>query len=227
MKNELQKIDMNNSVLLFYDTIGSDYAEKYFHEFDYKPFDRSILERFADLTRSGGCVCDMGCGPGEVARFLKDGDVDVFGLDLSETMLEHARRLSPDIEFRRGDMLRLELQDESLAGIAAFYAIVHFSTDQVRTAFREFHRVLASGGFLLIAFHIGDETLHIEEAFGRKVSVDFVYFEPEFLREALVQIGFHIQEVQVRPPYPDVEHPSRRAYLIASKPEVSDGDREI
>jgi ubiquinone/menaquinone biosynthesis C-methylase UbiE len=212
------EVENKNPVRRFYDVVAPEYAEKYFHEFDHKPFDRSILERFAGLTRSKGRVCDAGCGPGEVARFLKDLAVDACGLDVSERMLEEARRLSPDIEFNQGDMLHLYLPDETLAGIAAFYAIVHFSENQVRTAFREFHRVLSPGGALLIAFHAGNETLHIEEAFGRKAGVDFVFFNPDFIQEALIGAGFTIDETHLRDPYPEVEYPSRRAYLWASKP---------
>jgi ubiquinone/menaquinone biosynthesis C-methylase UbiE len=133
-------------------------------------------------------------------------------------MIQEAGRLSPDIEFKRGDMLHLVLPDETLAGIAAFYAIVHFTEDQVRTAFREFHRVLSPGGILLTAFHIGNETLHVEEAFGRKVSMDLMFFNPDRIREFLIEAGFQIAESHIRYPYPDVEYPSRRSYLLALKP---------
>ncbi|HET6218015.1 MAG TPA: class I SAM-dependent methyltransferase, partial [Acidobacteriaceae bacterium] len=51
----------------------------------------------------------MGCGPGHVARYLRNAGVTVFGLDLSTGMLEQARQLNPDISFREGNMLALEL----------------------------------------------------------------------------------------------------------------------
>jgi SAM-dependent methyltransferase len=69
-----------------------------------------------------------------------------WGADISEEMLRQARRLHPSIEFRREDMLRLGLDDGSLGGIVAFYAIVNFSADQVDQGLRECRRVLAPGG---------------------------------------------------------------------------------
>jgi hypothetical protein len=40
-------------------------------------------------------------------------------------MVEQDRRLNPDISFQVGDMLSLNLEDETLAGIVGFYAIVN------------------------------------------------------------------------------------------------------
>jgi SAM-dependent methyltransferase len=217
MKKGISEIE-ENPIRRFYDAVACEYAEKYFHEFDHKPFDRSILDRFAGLVRSRGRVCDMGCGPGEVARFLKDRAVDVFGLDMSERMLDEGRRLSPDIEFTSGDFLDLDLQDGALGGIAAFYAVVHLSMDRVRDAVREWYRVLAPGGVLLIAFHTGDSTIHLDEAFGKKVSADFVFLNPDRVREVLELTGFQIAEAHMREPYPEVEYASHRAYQMAIKP---------
>lgn len=145
-----------------YDRIADEYARHLFHELDGKPKDRELLLRFAALAGDGK-VCDMGCGPGHVARFLRDnGDQQVSGLDLSPVMLEHARRLNPDIEFEEGDMLSLPLADNSLAGITAFYAIVNIPEDSLPAVFREMIRVLQPGGLLLLAFHVGHEVLRPE-----------------------------------------------------------------
>jgi ubiquinone/menaquinone biosynthesis C-methylase UbiE len=86
-------------------------------------------------------VCDMGCGPGQVARYLHEAGAPVFGLDLSPQMLEQARQLNPGISFREGNMLALDLQDRTLAGIAAFYAIVNIPKDSLPLVFREMERV--------------------------------------------------------------------------------------
>ena len=80
------------------------------------------------------------------------------------------------------------------------------------------YRVLAPGGLLLVAFHVGDETVHLDEWWDIPVSVEFYFFEPAEIEARLVAAGFTIEEHHVREPYPDVEHPSRRAYLLARKP---------
>ena len=101
-------------------------------------------------------MCDLGCGPGHIARFLHNAGADVFGLDLSPGMLEEARRLNPEIAFRQGNMLDLDLPDNSLAGIVAFYAIVNLPRAAVPQTFHEMARVLKPAGLLLLSHHIGE-----------------------------------------------------------------------
>ena len=110
-----------------YDRIADEYALRIFNELQHKPLDRDLLNRFAAKMAGHGQVCDMGCGPGQVARYLRDAGTTVFGLDLAPKMLEQARRLTPDISFREGNMMALDIPDRTLAGIAAFYAIVYGS----------------------------------------------------------------------------------------------------
>ncbi len=56
--------------------------------------------------------------------------------------------------------MALDLQDGTLAGIAAFYAIVNIPQESLPLIFREMERALQPGGLLLLAFHTGDEVLH-------------------------------------------------------------------
>jgi hypothetical protein len=72
-----------------------------------------------------------------------------------------------------------------------------------------------------MAFHIGDDVVHLDEWWGRPVSVDFTFFRPEVVVGFLKSAGFEVGEVVEREPYPDVEHPSRRAYVFAEKPRDS------
>ena len=202
-----------------YDRLANEYARHLFHELEHKPLDRQLLDRFASDLAGRGELCDMGCGPGQVARYLRDRGAEVSGLDLSLGMLEQARQLNPDIQFRQGDMLALELPDESYAGIAAFYAIVNIPLASLPLALGEMHRVLKGGGLLLLAFHVGDETVRPEELWGRPVSIDFFFFPIKLIRQSLEAVGFLIEDVVEREPYaPEVEHQSRRAYIFARKP---------
>jgi SAM-dependent methyltransferase len=207
------------SIRASYDQIADEYAHRLFHELERKPLDRELLTRFAAEVRGLGRVCDTGCGPGHVARFLHDAGASVFGLDLSPRMVEQARQLNPEIPFQEGDMMALDLADASLAGIKAFYAIVNIPEASLPLAFREMARVLQPGGLLLLAFHAGSEAIHAEELWGRRVSIDFFYFQPAAIRQLLESAGFAIEEIVEREPYaPDVEHQSRRAYIFARKP---------
>lgn len=211
--------DVTHSIRKSYDELANEYTRRIFNELEQKPFDRELLDRLAAEVTDIGEVCDMGCGPGHVARYLHEAGASVFGLDLSPGMLEQARQLNPDISFREGNMLELDLQDATLAGIAAFYAIVNIPQESLPVVFREMQRVLRPGGLLLLAFHLGDETLHEDELWGKRISMDFFLFRPAAIRRQLEDAGFVIEEIIERGPYPpDVEYQSRRAYIFARKP---------
>ena len=206
-----------NSIRESYDRIAEEYAHRISDELQHKPLDRELLDRFARHTKGRGEVCDMGCGPGHVARYLRDAGASVFGLDLSSGMLEQARKLNPDIPFREGNMMSLDIPGGTLAGVAAFYAIVNIPKPSLPFVFREFQRVLRTGGLLLLAFHMGDGVLHEDELWGQKISMDFLFFQPAGIRLGLEAAGFTIEEVIEREPYPEVEYRSRRAYIVATK----------
>src|ERR1700747_3391532 len=128
--------EITQSIRESYDRIAEEYARELFGELQHKPLDRQLLDRFAARVAERGQVCDMGCGPGQVARYLRDAGAAGFGLDLSPRMVEQARRLTPDISFREGNMMALDLPDAALAGIAAFYAIVNIPEESLPSVFR-------------------------------------------------------------------------------------------
>jgi ubiquinone/menaquinone biosynthesis C-methylase UbiE len=132
-------------------------------------------------------------------------------------MLAQAAALSPGIEFLRGNLFELPLEDRSLAGIAAFYALVNYDIDSVDRAFSEFYRVLDVGGILLLAFHTGNNELYrAENFFSTGLVLDFCFFSPDDIISKLQYAGFSIEEAVVRYPYKE-EHPTKRAYILAKK----------
>jgi SAM-dependent methyltransferase len=208
-----------------YDRVVDDYVENVFDELKDKPLDRQLLDRFALRVRRLGTACDLGCGPGHVARYLHERGAAVRGIDLSPEMVKMARQLNPEIEFDQGNMLALDLPDESLGGIAAFYSIIHVPPEEVVAALRECHRVLKPGGLVLLAFHVGQEVKHLDEWYGHAVQADFYFFRPEAMTVYLREAEFEVEESIQRAPYEGVEYASQRAYLVAHKRHLPPGSR--
>jgi SAM-dependent methyltransferase len=205
-----------------YDRVAVEYVQRIYDELKHKPLDRELLDRFAARVPRAGSACDLGCGPGHVTRYLHERGVKISGVDLSPEMVEWAKRLNPGIEFRQGDLGALNDEDQAWDAVVAFYSIIHTAPDWVVDALREIKRVLRPGGLFLLAFHIGDDVVHLGEWWGENVSVDFFFFRSEQMRCFLESAGFAVEEIIEREPYPEVEHPSRRAYVFANVPTETD-----
>ena len=145
-----------------YDALADEYVAHIYHELEHKPLDREWLARFSAAVGTPGPICDLGCGPGHVARYLHEQGAQVLGMDLSPRMIEWARQLNGGIEFRVSNMAALEVADGIWGGIVAFYSIIHLPPTQIAAVLRESWRVLRPGGEVLLAFHVGDKVRHID-----------------------------------------------------------------
>jgi len=211
MGQNIQKVEN------LYNTVATEYAEKFSGEHEKKPKDQEILRRFSQKIMDRKPVWDFGCGPGQTTKYIQNLGVKISGLDLSDQILEQAKTIHPEIHFRKGNILDLEFGNDSIAGVVAFYAIVHFKEKQVGIALREIFRVLQPGGIFLFTYHIGEETIHLDEFLGKKVDIDFMFFSTDFILSCLKDSGFNKIEIIERDPYTDVEYESRRAYVFCNK----------
>ena len=141
-----------------YDTVAVSYADQLRDALAGEPYPRAALALFADMVHAvgGGPVADVGCGPGHVTAHLHELGVDAFGIDLSPVMIDVARRDHPHLRFEVGSMTDLDLADASVAGLLAFWSLIHVPDDAIPTVFGQFRRALRPGGPLLLGFHVGD-----------------------------------------------------------------------
>jgi SAM-dependent methyltransferase len=200
-----------------YDTDAAGYAAEVRGLLDERPYLRASLTLFADLVNEGerGPVADVGCGPGYVAAYLHDIGVDAFGIDLSPEMVAVARRDHPEVSFEVGTMTNLDLADGSLAGIIAFWSVIHVPDDAVPGVFEEFGRVLRPGAPVLIGFHVGDETRHTDKGYtGRRINLDSHRRRPSTVARWLREAAFTMEaELVMRP---DEEVPGAILFARAS-----------
>ncbi|ANZ37799.1 hypothetical protein BBK82_18755 [Lentzea guizhouensis] len=156
-----------------YDIVAASYARLLPDAHDGRPLDAAITRAFAELA--SGRIGDLGCGTGRITRHLHELGLDAFGVDLSDGMLDQARQHHPHLDFRQGDITELDLEDESLGGAVVWYSTVHMPAQDV--PWREFHRVLQPGGFLLHAFKAGNQKRHLGHAYGHDVDLDVYWHD--------------------------------------------------
>jgi SAM-dependent methyltransferase len=131
-------------------------------------------------------------------------------------MVGVARRDYPGLRFDTGTMTDLARVDGELAGIVAWYSIIHLPPAVLPKVFGEFHRVLAPGGHLLLGFHVGDERRRKEEGYGgHRMSLDVHLLPPERIAGLATRAGLVVQATLLSEP----EHlPVPQASLLVRKP---------
>ena len=115
------------------------------------------LERFVELLPEGGVVLDVGCGAGRpVDEYLVAQGYSVHGLDLSERMIELARKQVPQATFEVRDMLDLAAGEFRVDGVVAFYSIFHTPRDRHQRLLDTLASFLSPGGVMLVTMGAGE-----------------------------------------------------------------------
>ena len=208
------------NVTAAYDAVATAYALEFGTELEGKPFDRWLLARVAQLAGIDP-VADVGCGPGQVTRFLAEAGASVSGFDVSPGMVEEARLGSPDLGFEVADfrgLMRPRLAP-AWGAIVAWYAVIHLAESELASAVAGLARVLRPGGWLALATHVGDAVHHVEEFLGEPVQLDFVLHDATAVREAVAAAGLEVVEWYIRGPIAGAEAQTDRIYILARKPD--------
>jgi trans-aconitate methyltransferase len=162
-----------------------------------------------------GPVLDLGCGPGRITAHLAGLGLDVSGADLSPAMVAEAGRRYPDLRFTVARLDAPGVPDGSLAGLVAWYSLIHVPSVDLPRTLRAVTNALAPGGYLQLAFHHGRDHRTITEAYGHVLDLDAWHLDPDDLTPALAEVGLEVTATVVRAP----EGPERsaQAYLLARK----------
>ncbi|MBY0434601.1 MAG: class I SAM-dependent methyltransferase [Cyclobacteriaceae bacterium] len=154
---------------------------------------------------------------GHISKYLADYGFKTIGVDLSPRMIQKANELYPGVSFEVADMRAMRFPDGYFSGVLALYSIIHFDYQTINDVFTEINRVLIGRGGFLLSFHLGNEVMTRHEFLGEAVTIDLHLLQVEQIRQLLVTNGFNVIEIIERYPNPEIEYPSKRAYLLATK----------
>lgn len=178
-------------VVASYDRVASAYAEHLGGSLVDKPFERWLLTQVVESVGTGP-VADVGCGPGQVAGFLAGAGVQVTGFDVSAGMIDQARRRFPGLDFQVADLRSLP-RPRTASGwcaVLGWFTTGELAPSELRPAFDSLRRVLAPGGWLVLAIEAGEQVRHIDRWWGIPVDLDVVQHDPRQVVAALRQSGF-------------------------------------
>lgn len=153
---------------------------------------QKFITGFSALLKPHAQILDLGCGPGNVARFLLDQNkgYHLLGVDLSPEMLRLARRNVPQATFVLSDLRNWE-PDQKFDAIISSFSIIHLSDPEARELLRKTFDWLNAGGYLYVNFMEGS-TAGYELASFSEQPIFFNYYQAETFTQNLQEIGYHL-----------------------------------
>ena len=199
-----------------YSAVADDYEAAFAHDLERLPVDTAVLDDAIERSPEHRLVLDVGCGPGQVGAYIAARGVRVVGVDLAPEMLAVAHRRTPLLPVAVADMRSLPLRSRSCGGVVSYYSVQHVVRSELPIVLRELGRVLVDGGVLVIATHLGEGEIVIDEFLGHDIEpVGGTFYDRAELEHVLTGAGFDIEDVRERDPLKH-EYPSRRIYLTAA-----------
>ena len=155
-------------------------------------FWRPQFEKFQNLLPAGR-ILDVGCGTGRDAILFTQAGYDYVGIDLSDKMLEQARRSVPRAMFRKMSMYSLDFPFHSFDGFWASASLLHVPKKNLGIVLAEIRKVVKPGGIGFFAMKEGEG----EKMIRGKLPGDerfFAFYQERELLAALEKAGFRVLE---------------------------------
>jgi ubiquinone/menaquinone biosynthesis C-methylase UbiE len=153
---------------------------------------RDLIERARPIGPSDR-ILDLGCGIGVVACILRErlgGAAKIVGFDGSRMMIDKARLLAPEMDWRDGDVMALPFAGDSF-DLVLCQDLLRFLPDRVR-ALCEVRRILSPGGRLLASTWRPYGREPLESTALRRALLDAGFLDIRFEIECLPEKVAHV-----------------------------------
>lgn len=154
-------------------------------------------EKFSSYLEAGDKILDIGCGSGIKSDFFTKKGFNVLGVDLSENMVDIARKNYPKSRFEVGDIENLGKFPQKFNGVFAQAVLLHVAKSKVSEVLRSFKDALLPQGYLYIAVKQlrpggSQEEVVTENDYGYDYQRFFTYFTVPEIKQLIVDAGFDI-----------------------------------
>ncbi|MEK6938388.1 MAG: class I SAM-dependent methyltransferase [Nanoarchaeota archaeon] len=162
------------------------------HEFN-NPAMEKHYQKFLSFIPKKSKILDVGCGPGQASKKFTDKGHEVIGIDLSEKMIDFAKKKVTSANFYVMDVENITLKNKFDAIWAAFI-LIHIPRKRHLAILKKFFDLLKPRGVLYLGLLEGKGEKIIPEPYNRRYKQYFVWVSKEETKDNLSKVGFNILE---------------------------------
>ncbi len=170
-------------------------AEAYQEKFMDVSFYADALEIFCKgITRQNAAVLDIGCGPGNIIRYLLDRrpDLAITGIDLAPKMLELASINNPAATFLQMDCRDIRTLGTTFDGIVCGFCLPYLSQQEAAMLIADAAALLLPGGMFYLSAMEDDYKSSGMQTSSQGDRLYVYYHEAEHLLRCLAENGFSV-----------------------------------
>ncbi len=178
----------------------NEFAEEYANRFDNVSGYIEHLSHFCRLVNlDKPNILELGCGPGNVTRFLKASipESRIVAIDLAPKMIEIARTLLPEVDFRVMDVRNISSIQERFDAIMCSFCLPFLSKADAAKLIDDCSVLLNPGGVVYLSTMEGDENRAGFEttSFSGDSQIYFNYHRQPDLETAISKNGFVLSRI--------------------------------
>ncbi|QYA24492.1 methyltransferase domain-containing protein [Gramella sp. MT6] len=186
----------NSSVKFIFDKYAKEYQGKYVNVDIYSGTLDLLLEL---MEKDGSRVLDVGCGPGNISRYLlnKAPLLNILGIDISENMISLARENNPEAQFRIIDCRELRMLESKFDTVVSGFLAPYLDPDALSDFIKDAYEVLDPGGVIYLSTmdaEKADQGFQVSTSSTKETLLTY-YHGKSFLRTLLTNNHFEIESI--------------------------------
>lgn len=203
--------DKNMIAVDTYNKIAQEYDKEFGNDYSDTPY----VDKFLNYLE-GKKVLDIGCGVGNLTKYIMDKGFNIEGIDLSKEMLNIAKRKYSDIKFYEMNMKEITL-GKKYDGIMLAYSLFHLTKKEVIEVLPKYYDLLNSNGKILLILQYGQGERIVDEPLKEGLKIFINYYSQDEIIEILKNNSFKILYTDLKKSESEFELGNDKLVIICQK----------
>lgn len=203
--------DKNMIAVDTYNKIAQEYDKEFGNDYSDTPY----VDKFLNYLE-GNKVLDIGCGVGNLTKYIMDKGFNVEGIDLSKEMLSIAKQKYSDIKFYEMNMKEITLR-KKYDGIMLAYSLFHLTKKEVIEVLPKYYDLLNSNGKILLILQYGQGERIVDEPLKKGLKIFINYYSQDEIIEILKNNNFKILYTDLKKSESEFELGNDKLVIICQK----------